>query len=310
MNDSQTVFPEFFVVGTQKAGTTSLHAWLQQQPDVCLPKIKETHFFSNCDIFHRGIDWYRTRFPTPAPDAVIGEVCPDYIFSDRTPARIRKWNAKPRVVYVFRHPLERAFSHYRMSRRAGNEPLDFPSALLQEPQRLSTGGRFAYANYSYLARGRYAEQIELWQRELPEAESLFVKFDDLIDAGKTGRRTYEQICDFVGVTSSPAIADRSLRLNVASAPRSSLIADLIHKPSSVKKLVGRCIPSRDLRHRMMLALEQWNLRPIRQQEEIRVPPRFVEEARQQIRLLALTTGLNLDDWLARTFLPAPVRSAA
>ena len=38
--------PNFFVVGTFKGGTTSLHQYLSQHPDIFMPKLKETRYFA------------------------------------------------------------------------------------------------------------------------------------------------------------------------------------------------------------------------------------------------------------------------
>ena len=120
VDPSQRV-PSFFVVGAQKAGTTSLHNWMAQQPDVCLPKLKETHFFSIQEIFERGIDWYLQQFPRCKYDSIVGEICPEYMYCKQAPYRIREWNPNPKIIFIFRHPIERAFSHYLMSVRGGYE---------------------------------------------------------------------------------------------------------------------------------------------------------------------------------------------
>jgi hypothetical protein len=39
-------YPEFYIVGAAKSGTTALWSWLRQHKDVCLPDIKEPGFFS------------------------------------------------------------------------------------------------------------------------------------------------------------------------------------------------------------------------------------------------------------------------
>ena len=36
---------DFIIAGVQKAGTTSLDAYLRQHPDICMAKKKEPHFF-------------------------------------------------------------------------------------------------------------------------------------------------------------------------------------------------------------------------------------------------------------------------
>ena len=44
----------FFLVGFQKAGTSTIHNWLNQLEEVSLPQIKETHYFSNDHKYQKG----------------------------------------------------------------------------------------------------------------------------------------------------------------------------------------------------------------------------------------------------------------
>ena len=39
-----------FIVGAPKAGTTSLHFYLQQHPDVCMSVIKEPNYFTAKEV--------------------------------------------------------------------------------------------------------------------------------------------------------------------------------------------------------------------------------------------------------------------
>ena len=40
-----------FVIGAQKAGTTTIHELLRAHSDISLPSIKETHFFSHDKVY-------------------------------------------------------------------------------------------------------------------------------------------------------------------------------------------------------------------------------------------------------------------
>ena len=52
--------PNFFIVGAQKAGTTSLHHYLGKHPQVFMSRVKEPHFF-----VHLG------RHGEPLPNGVL-----------------------------------------------------------------------------------------------------------------------------------------------------------------------------------------------------------------------------------------------
>jgi len=227
--------PSFFVVGAQKAGTTSLHNWLVQQPDICLPKLKETQFFTFERLFQRGIDWYLKQFPECGEKEIIGEICPDYMFFPEAAQRIKKWIDAPKLVFLFRHPQDRAYSHYLMTVRNGYEKLSFNDALLAENERLQEGEEYAQCHFSYSARGHYVSQIEHMRKVFPESDCLFIKFDDLVDRGEKGLDTYRRICSFIGLKSSPKIAGYRGGSNVASMPRSSRLRDFLFGESLPKK---------------------------------------------------------------------------
>ena len=43
-------WPNFFIVGSTKAGTTSIHEYLNRIPGIFMSPIKEPHYFSRNDI--------------------------------------------------------------------------------------------------------------------------------------------------------------------------------------------------------------------------------------------------------------------
>jgi len=288
--------PSFFVVGAQKAGTTSLHNWLVQQPDICLPNLKETQFFTFDRLCRRGSDWYLKQFPESTDRQVIGEICPDYMYFPEAGHRIKRCIEAPKLIFLFRHPIDRAYSHYLMTVRNGYEELPFSEALLAEKQRLRDGGEYAMCHYSYMSRGCYVSQIERMQEIFPESDCLFIKFDDLIDAGETGLATYGRICRFIGLESPPDLANRAGGSNVASMPRSSRLRDFLFGASLSKRILNRLIPGRMLRVRLWLWFDRLNQRPVEKQAMGTVPDLIRKMALKEIRRLESLTGLDLKDW--------------
>jgi len=291
--------PSFFVVGAQKAGTTTLHSWFERHPEVCLPTIKETHFFQDDERFAEGLGWYLDWFKPGPSTTLYGEVDPEYMFSELAAARIRDHVAEPRCVFVFRQPVERAFSQYQMSRRRGFDPLPFADALVAERERLRTGGLHARLHLGYMARGRYAEQVARFRKTFGAEQLLCVKFDDLFSPQR-GRQTYETICRFVGITSQPpADADWSRRHNPASEPRWVWLRDAIYGPSVLKRAARLFVRSERAKLRVATWVDHWNRRAARQAEPWRaeVPRAVWEEANDEVRALAELTGLTLDDWI-------------
>lgn len=299
-------FPSFFVLGAQKAGTTTLHEWLVQQPDVCLPRIKETHFFSHDDLYRYGLRWYRKQFPTPRQmPVVIGEVDPNYMYFAKAPKRIKAVSpTDKKFIFVLRHPVERAYSHYLMSVRRGLENLPFQDALDVEESRI----HFAptdecLSNYSYLSRSRYCDQIARYHHYFPDSSYLYVKFDDLISAQR-GYQTYARICEFIGVRTSPTLAKRDEIHNQASVPRSIVLRDFLYGGTGgrFRKAIGRLIPSSNLKRRIALQLDKLNQRPAEPEHDsnqCRISANLLQRLSNEIKDLQTLTQLDCSDWLTR-----------
>jgi len=289
---SAAKLPDFFVLGTQKAGTTTLHDRLSKHPDICLPRLKETQFFAFEEKYSRGLGWYQEQFPKCRDDQVVGEICPDYMYFPGSAERIASVVEKPKLIFVFREPLERAYSHYLMSVRQGCEPLGFADALIEEKLRLESNAE-AHICHSYLSRGRYAGQIERFMIELPQALHLYIRFEDLTDKGPVGQSTFDRICSFIGVSGMAANLDR--HSNKASKPRSDFLRKFLYGQSPLKHALGGWLPL-SVRERIAVTLDAWNQAPIEKGEMPAVDSGFVAEAFLETEKLERMTGLDLSRW--------------
>lgn len=179
--------PDAVILGAQKCGTTSLHYYLVQHPGVTAPLRKEVHYFDA--NFERGEGWYRAHFgPTDAPGVNL-DSSPYYLFHPVVPQRLRDLLPQARLIVLLRDPVRRAYSHYWHERDKGREKLSFEDAIAAEPGRidaaheaLARGGiahSVEHQHFSYLARGRYAEQLERWFATFPHEQFLILRFEDL-----------------------------------------------------------------------------------------------------------------------------------
>jgi hypothetical protein len=200
--------PDFLILGAQKAGTTALYAYLRWHPEITGPSFKEVSFFDR--HYAHGERWYRAHMPVRR-SGVVGEASPSYLFHPLAPERVARMLPEARLIALLRNPGDRAFSHYQHEVALGREQLTFEEALAREDERmqgelermLADPSYFSHAwwNYTYAARGRYAEQLERWHAAFPREQVLVLLTDDLAaDTAGTYRRTLE----FLGV------ADRGL----------------------------------------------------------------------------------------------------
>ena len=190
--------PEVFVIGAQKAGTTTVWSYLITHPDVFRNDPKEPHFFD--DYYgRRSVDWYRGHYPW-RPQAwlhrrrhghrlVSLDASPSYLFHPHAPRRLAAAVPDARLIAVLREPVARAYSHHQHSLRRGMESLDFPTAVDAEPERtagelermLEDDGYYSIrrGEYSYLGRGEYADQLHRWLEHFDREQLLVLTLDEL-----------------------------------------------------------------------------------------------------------------------------------
>ncbi len=110
--------PSVFIVGAQKGGTSSLHAYLIQHPQLSGGIDKEVHFFDRDDHYARGVSWYESRFISPpfrkAQHYI--DATPDYMYRDRAAQRMAKLYPSAKIVLILREPVSRAYSSWNMYR--------------------------------------------------------------------------------------------------------------------------------------------------------------------------------------------------
>ena len=209
----QRKLPDFIIAGAQKSGTTSLFAYLCEHPLVTPPITKEMSFFDN--QFHRGLNWYRAHFPRDVTSSVdggsgmptlTGESSAYYLFHPHTAARIANTLPGVKIIVLLRNPVDRAFSHYQLNLRRGNEHLSFEKAIDAEARRLAGEhdlmrafdqyASFAHEKHSYLARGRYAEQLAVWRRHFRPDQLLIIESGQFFaDTAKE----FDRVQDFLGL---------------------------------------------------------------------------------------------------------------
>jgi hypothetical protein len=188
--------PDFLIIGAQRSGTSSLYNYLIQNAAVLPALKKEVHYFD--DGYAHGLSWYRAHFATRLHRTLVEqrlgaarifEASPYYILHPHAARRIRQVLPDVRLIAVLRNPVDRAESHYHHEVRRGRETLPFEEALEREPERLAgelerltadeTYASFNHRRYSYLARGRYAEQISVWRSTFPADRLLVLRSEDL-----------------------------------------------------------------------------------------------------------------------------------
>jgi hypothetical protein len=156
--------PNLFIVGAPRCGTTSLHGYLQQHPEVFMSPVKEPHYWCS-DLFPADAlashEEYLALFSgADERHARVGEASPSYLFSKVAPGRIRDFAPDARIVVMLREPVDMVYSLHQRRVLVGNEDLfDFEAALAAEAARRRGELPARGGLYLYREVGAYAEQV-------------------------------------------------------------------------------------------------------------------------------------------------------
>jgi hypothetical protein len=243
--------PDFLIIGAQKAGTTALYAYLRWHPGITGPTFKEVSFFDR--HYARGEQWYRAHLPARTGSRLVGEASPSYLFHPLAPERVAAVIPDARLIAILRDPVDRAFSHYQHEVSLGREPLSFEEALDREEERLSgevdrmirEPSYFSHAwwNYTYAARGLYADQLERWFETFPREQLLVLISEEMLDDPAA---TYARVLEFLGadqhaLNSYPRIFSREYGA-MAGATRNRLQNFFAEPNRRLASLLGRELP--------------------------------------------------------------------
>ncbi|MDR3557134.1 MAG: sulfotransferase [Syntrophobacteraceae bacterium] len=157
--------PNLFIPGAGKSGTSSLHEYLNQHPDIYMSLVKEPHFFSR-RCFPEGRVEYERLFEFGKNARYRGESSTGYMIFAESIGRMREYTREPKFIFLLRNPIDRAYSHYWWLRGSGFETSGFRHAIesdmfeTPDPQKI-VGIGYKY----YFQEGCYAKWIKRYSDE-------------------------------------------------------------------------------------------------------------------------------------------------
>lgn len=189
-------WPNFFVVGAPKAGTSSVSHHLSKHPQVFIPRIKEPSYFVSPDknIVTVSLDEYRRLYKNASGHPAIGDLSVSYFLHEEVPRRIFEVSPDARIVILLRDPVARAYSDFTFSRTLGIEPETvFHEALRRYEDR---GSPKWYLSRYYVEQGMYCAPVRRYQDTFGRERVLLLLFDDLT---RNPRELFSKIATHIGV---------------------------------------------------------------------------------------------------------------
>jgi hypothetical protein len=190
------MLPNFLIIGAQKAGTTWLAKCLGEHPDVFIPEIKEIYYFDR--HYDKGLAWYEAYFEPWSGEKAVGEGTVGYIRSTTSPGRIHDTLGDDvKLIASLRHPVERAYSAYRMHLSRGEIPyaMDF-ATFVREDVRTS------------LSQSTYTPQLERYLAHFARENLLVLIYEEIY---RDTQNALDACARYLGVAPGfipPSVRDR------------------------------------------------------------------------------------------------------
>jgi hypothetical protein len=188
--------PSFLIVGPQKCATTWLYNCLYEHPDVLMPETDSVHYFDM--FYHKHESWYRNHFSRYDGEQVVGEETPTYIRDEKAPERIGETLPDVKLIFTFRNPIDRAYSHWWHEKSKDKHSFEFEEVL---------------ENYdlfqNWIVPGFYHRHLSRYMDYVPEENIKICLFDDLVE---NDLAYVQDVYDFLGVDDEyvPSLIDQKV----------------------------------------------------------------------------------------------------
>lgn len=298
--------PNFIIAGVAKCGTTSLSEYLEQHPQVCIPK-KETFYFirdlyeqepsdprgrrkpeqiiRNSNAYHQLYSKCNTPF--------LGEVSTCYLYYHKKaiPAILNELGDIP-VAIIIRQPVKRLISGYRHFIRLQREDQPISSALQLEKKRAELGWDFMW---QYRDLGLYAEGIRAFQENFSKVKVILQE-----DLNKSPIVVMQDLFRFFGMDDS-FVPDTSVKYNISDSQSNNFWFRYIFQNEYVKKTLKPVVNIFMDERKRRKFIHRFRKSSGQAEEKMELTPELKAELdtyyRNDILETQRLTGISLSHWL-------------
>lgn len=189
----------FALVGTAKVGTTTLEHVLRSCGDVALVAGRKLIFGSGHDVHERA---QAAAQIARIPDRqIIGHIRADYA-RDESALRDLSQQGVRRLIYTYRNPARRLYSHFQHDRKKGRAPSGFDAWLQSEK------GRYAWQ------LSMYGACLERMLRHFDRSDIFLMAVEETSDPERLAA-----LLRFIGSKQAGSRVPSAPRRNVSQVPR-------------------------------------------------------------------------------------------
>jgi hypothetical protein len=288
-----TRWPNLFIVGAPKAGTTALWRYLGEHPDVFMSPMKEPRFFAKGQPF-RSIDderAYLELFSGAGGERYRGEASANYLMAEHVPDAILRVSPEARIVISLRDPVDLAHAAHLAAILNGFEKRPLSEAVRAELAGMAPDHPRYLWDYP-AALGRYLDSF---------GKRVFVFFFE--DFAADTRGVFRELLEWLDLDAGFADRFTPVRHNQFAAPRGRILRRLL--TSRGARRAARAVVPYRLRDPIYDRLVRTAPKPEPEPEAIRLLERFYTE---QVFALPVMLGRPLPEAWERRF-PAATRAA-
>ena len=295
--------PNFLIVGAAKCGTSSLHNYLNQHPDVFMPsyneqgmKVKEPRFLIKDlvkDRLHNGVwdlESYQALFNNVVNEKAIGESTVLYLYYyNEAIKNIKKYLGDDvKIIIILRNPLDRAFSAYTHVSRSLKEPLSFEEALEVEENRLENDETLT-PMVMYKDMGLYHDMVNAYVENFKNVHVIMY-----VDFQQNTKEVVKKTLAFLGILRSEELDTHSKHNVGGKSWRFSFLKQFFMKDNFIKKEL-RVIFPKTLRKRFRVFSEYFlkeKVKPIKPETK----KELISFFRNDVEKLEKLLNIDLKNW--------------
>src|ERR671915_1370169 len=220
LTKTEEIWPNFFIVGAQKAATTSLYFYLKEIPGVYMSPVKEPLYFAAHAIQNSAFDVIRDKkeylrlFEKARGYIAVGEASTGYLWDPDAPKLIHQTVPHARIIMILRDPIERAYSNYLMYKKYGGIKSSFYDELMRDSKIQE---KLYGKSQLYVEMGMYYEQVKRYFDIFGREQVKVIIFEEFVQHPE---QTVNEVLAFLGVKYT--VREIREQHNPYSVPRSPL----------------------------------------------------------------------------------------
>lgn len=292
------VFPNLFIPGAAKSGTTSLHDLLNCHPDICMSVVKEPVFWNSPSYNNpKKINWYNDLFEDRKAK-ILGESTTSYMYYPEFISAINKYfEVTPKFIFILRNPIDRCYSHYWWMTGRGQENRSFRDSLTADVNREFEA--YGYLPNYYYHFGLYGKWIKRFYDNFGQDQVKLITLEHLIDERV---KTLNSCFKFLGLNEMDTVPEISA--NTTAKLKYPKLFHFINKTAAGKyryTKVAKYLISRQRIEKIKKKLRE--IPYFKTAEKLDYPEMSAEDRKwvrnlyiEDVALLKQISGLNFEEW--------------